>query len=165
MALTLQEYRVVVNVVDNGNQTSTLTYYTTAVDMTEAEADTVTILAALEDMTDCVVSGYHVGPYYREDNLVLPGPGVQIQNKASITVNLAGTAGKANIKIPGPKIDIFSGTSGRAADIVDANDAAVLAYVGLFEAAGVATISDGELVSTANPIDGGKRIHSKSNRG
>lgn len=165
MAIVLSGYEVTVSVRDNGGQASTLRYELSAVDMTEAETTANDIIAFLLGVTDSVVASYRVSAVREENALVLPPAGVQNQNKASVTVNLANSAKRANLKIPAPKIDIFAGLTGAAADVVDATNGALLSYVGLYEAGGGVLISDGELVSTANPIDGGKRIHAKSNRG
>jgi len=51
---------------------------------------------------------------------------------------------KASFDVPSPRIGIFQGTIGNAADLVDTSDAAVLAYKALFDDGEQLFISDGE---------------------
>ncbi len=162
MAIVSDGFAGSISVADNGGQVSTLQYELTAIDFIGAAADMVTILAALVGIIDGEVISYRVCEVFIENAITLPAAGVQIQDKASMTVSLVGGPKKANIKVPTPKIIIFTGASGGGADVIDISDGALLVYIALFEAGNQALISDGEEVAA---LLSGKRIHAKSNFG
>lgn len=171
MALVAAGYRMYVTVADNGGNTSTLQYALVAADAITADADAVTIVAALNAVSDAVVIEYGVTAITAENAPVLPGPVVQVEDKASITVNLDTVPRKkANLKIPAPKpgstTGIFTADSGGGANVVNISNAALNTYVDIWKTGtALATISDGDSISAATPIDRGRRISVKSNRG
>lgn len=167
MALSSQGFVLTVTLVDNGGNTSNLTFNLTAATFTDAGTDAATILAALANVTDAVVKAYNVGERFKEDALSLPGTGVQVENTAVLSALITGEVDKwARIVIPAPKPAIFVGLSGAAANQVDPTDTEVQAYVALYDATGEATVSDGETVQapSASTLKG-KRVHRGSRHG
>jgi hypothetical protein len=163
MALVLSGYEAYVSLKDNGGNVSTKKFDLTAVTIADAITDTATIIAELIDVTDANIASYRVAAVYKEDAFVHPGEGVQVENQASVSCLIDGAVDKYfNVKIPAPDQDIFVGTSGPAADVVDVTDLDLLAYLALFQTGGVATISDGEVLGA--PLSG-KRIHRRSSKG
>lgn len=96
----------------------------------------------------------------------LGAAGSEIENIASLSLNLT-TLGKfANLQIPAPDIGLFQGPSGPEKNQVDAADLAVTSLVANFQdGVGDFTISDGEKVDATDPIVSGKRIHRRSTKG
>ncbi len=90
----------------------------------------------------------------------------EVENIASVVVNLASIGKTAVLQIPAPVIGLFQGTDGRLKNQVDLLDADLLAYAGLFQTTGGDfVLSDGEYVDDTDPLDSGKRIHRKSRKG
>lgn len=162
MALVSTGYWGTVTVMDNGGQKSTLTYQLTAITALLAVAALATIRARLEAIIEGEVTAQSVQERFEEAAIVFPASGVEIQNKASLTVSIVGTAKLANLKVPTPDPAIFAGLIGGAANQIDINNAALLSYTSSFEAGQQALISDGEELDT---LLNGKRIHAKSNLG
>ncbi len=162
MALVSTGYWLTVGIADAGAQVSTLEFQMTAPDAATAATDAATILAATNAVTDGVVVGYSIQERFEEDALVYPSGGEEIQNKASLTILLSGGSKRANRKIPAPTIGIFTDISGPGRNVVDVSDAAILAWVALFETGNEALLSDGEV---ADRLLAGKRVHAKSNFG
>jgi len=167
MALVTQGYEAAVSLVDNGGNVSSLQYNLVSADFATAVTDTATVIAALKAVTNCVVLGYAIKEVFLEDAFAYPAAGIEIEDKASITVKLEGAGiQRANLRIPGPKIGIFTAATGGGANIVDVSDADLNTYVGLYKTTGgVATISDGEKVADTTPILSGRRVSVASTRG
>lgn len=168
MALVSRGYFLSVTVADQGNNKATLRYDLTSADMTEALADSLTVITALNGVTDSVVKGYSVGEKYEEDAFVYPGTGIQIENQALITAKIDVDGDKyTNVRIPAPPDAIFMGASGDLYNQVNPNNAALGTYLGLFvDTTGVAQISDGEyLMVPGITTVKGKRIHRGSRNG
>ncbi len=163
MVLASQGWFLSVTLVDNGANVTTLQFALRSADATTAATDSSAIVLALGDITDSVISDYYIKHKYSETVLVYPAAGVENENKASITVLLAGAGNKkANIKIPAPVIGVFTAASGGGANTVDMSDVDLVTYLDLFKAGAECYISDGEdLVSGVS----GKRISAKSNYG
>lgn len=163
MALTGGSWFLSVQLTDSSGVNSFgKRYQLQAIDAATAAASAAAVIAALQNMTDCPIVSYHYYQEFVEDALSLPS-GVEGENKALLTFRIDGAPNKsASDSIPGAKEAIFVAATGSGRNVVDTTDAAVVAYTGLFAAAASAYISDGENVSE---IKGGKRIHSKSNRG
>jgi hypothetical protein len=167
MALQVDPVKISVQVVDTGGNTSRKVYptnLTVAVDGIAAiEAARDAVVAALNAVTDGVVlkTGILLG---QTEDTALFGAG-EIENVALITVNLATQGKKAVMSIPAPVDGIFVGASGPNYNIVDPTDAAVLAYLALFETGGDFTLSDGEQLDDTTPFNYGKRIHKASTKG
>lgn len=168
MALVLQSWELNVTLVDNGGNSSTLRFILVAADETAADTAVGTILTRLGAVSNAVVKQYTVGKRYVEDNITLPGSGVHVEDRAKIVMNIDGEPLKTvTTYIPAPKTGIFIGTSGEAADTIDASDADLQAYVATWHDGGLATISDGEKVA-ATPNSGikkGGRTHRQSSFG
>lgn len=163
MALATDGYWLTVSLVDNGGNVSTLRYELTSADAATAVTDAATIIAALDAVTNAVISNYSWGERFAENAFAYPAAGIENEDKASVTVLLDGAgAKKANFKIPAPVIGVFMGATGPSANEVDVLDAALVTYGGIFEAGGEAYISDGE---TMDSMLNGKRISAGSQKG
>jgi len=151
-----------VTLVDNGNNKTAKTYDLQGADLTEATSNAGTILTALAAVTDAAIKGYHIGSRFVNDAFAFPASGVQVEDIAQITLSITDDPTKyATIGIPAPKVGVFEGTSGAAANQVK-NATIVTTYWELFKAGEQAYLSDGE---TAEIFVSGKRIHRGSNRG
>ena len=164
-------YKYFVNTtwVDNaGDETNLRVEVDGGVAGAELQGNTDTIIDTVQALTGAVLKGFQIESVYREDALTLPLSGVQIEEKALISMRLSTFAKTASIAIPAPLATIFVGTSGKNANIVDDGVAGVQDLVDMFVAAtGAARISDGE--TTLAYADGGfiegKRIHRASRKG
>jgi len=159
MALVSQGYRLVVSLTDTSSSVSTLTFELSSPDALTAATDAATVLTALGDMTDSVVSSYSINEVFAENALTLPANAINAI-KASMSVYLEGAGQKrGNLKIPAPKTGIFVSASGPNNNVVDDTDPAVIAYIDLYQTTGgILTLSDGETVRDADWWAGGKRI-------
>src|SRR5664279_209353 len=164
MALVAGGYFGVVDLIDNGGNVTRRRYELTAATVADADSDMSTVIVpALVAVTDAKVKGYLIEVTTVEDSLTLPASGVEIENLALLDFSIVGHPEKsATLTIPAPKPTIFVASSGDGANVVDPADAAVIAYVALFEGSGQVLISDGEV---AAGLVSGKRIHRKSSRG
>jgi hypothetical protein len=169
MALVSKGYFSNITVTDSGGNDSTLRYALVSEDLPTALTDTATIIAALNAITDGVITGYSVGERYEEDSAFFAAEGVQAENVAIITARIDATGEKwANLRVPAPNVGIFQAATGKKSNVVDPTDSALVTYLNLFVAStGICTLSDGEnLLSpgTAGNVDG-KRIHRGSRKG
>lgn len=167
MALTSVGWRLNVELADNGGKPyGQKTYDLVDTDPTTVAAVASSIMTKLGNVTDSHIAGYTLGERFVEDALTLPAAGVQNENQAIVTCPIVGRPDKsATVTIPAAKITCFTNTSGKGANIVNMGNAALLAYLGIFDptAGNEAYISDGEqLVAAAG---GGKRRHTKNNNG
>jgi len=123
-----------------------------------------TLITALNAMTSGVIANYRFGSVYVEDTLVLPASGVENENQAFFSGKITGDpTDSATQSIPAADPAIFVTTSGPGANVVDMGDGAVSTWVGLFDASGPWTISDGE--SWVTTTIKGKRRHVKNSNG
>lgn len=152
-----------ITVVDAGNNAFTRVFKLNSADATEALADATTVRTAYMAATDCVLSTARLSEVFVDDNYSLPA-NVEGENQAMIVFQLDGDARKkATFFVPGAKIGLFVAPQGKNRNVVDIQDAEVLALRALYDdATGVATISDGE---TALSVESGKRVHKGSTRG
>jgi len=156
MALTLTGYVLSVNLMDNAGDISTKRYHLRGIDYAAAIIDTAAVLSAIAGVTDSEVASYSVNAVFDEGVLTYPAVNVDNKTKASLTCVLDGVgAKKANIRIPAPKIDIFTATSGAGANVVDMSDIALVAYGDLFKSTGQCFISDGENLLN---VSSGRRV-------
>jgi len=163
MAYNLDGYTGYVTLIDNGSNTTTKSFKLTSSTAADAATDIAAIVAAMVNVTDAVVVSYGSTAVYVNDSVALPASGIQIEDQALITVSIVDHPTKSGtITIPAPKPEIFVATSGENANVVDLEDAAVEAYIGLFQADGEAYISDGEIADLAKK---GRRVHRGSRRG
>ena len=172
MALVNDGFFLYVTLIDNGANTSTLSYELTSADMTEAEADAATILAALAPLTLAAVKGYSISRRFVEDSLALPAQGIQVEQRAVVTAQLASSPLKrSQFVIPAPAGGIFVAAEGEGENTVDITDTQLRAYAALFGTGtgAVATISDGESIAsevgTTSGMIRGVRTHRRSSRG
>jgi len=163
MALVSMGWFLSATLVDNGANVTTLQFALRSADATEAATDSAAVIAALDAVTDSVISDYYIKNRYSENALAYPAAGIENENKASITALLAGAGNKkANIKIPAPVIGLFTAASGGGANVVDLSDADLVTYTDLFRSGNECYISDGEDLSA---LVSGKRISAKANYG
>jgi len=163
MAFVTGGFEAVFELVDNGGDVTTKRYALTSTDAEGADTDTASIKAALLNVTDLVIKRFYNYELQVNDAFSYPASGVELQNQALLDMSIAGEPLKtATLTIPGPKAAIFVGSAGPSAEVVDPADAAVIAFVALFQADGECTLSDGE---TAGGLIQGRRIHRRSNAG
>ena len=171
MALVTEGFEVTVTVADNGNNRSTLTFVcdpANVPDFATAQTARLSIVTALDTLTQSIIVGTTLKEIQYEDAIVYPPALVENENKASITYQILGQNKNGNLKIPAPIPTLFVGTAGDAANVVDVVNAALTTYVGNFFAAGYFTISDGEKIAqdpNGNGVIKGKRISAKNNNG
>jgi len=171
MALASTGFEATVNILDNGGNKATLRYKLTAETAADAATDAAAIVAALAAITDGLISGYNVSEVFEEAAPSLPSSGVQIEDIALVTAQIA-TADPvvlkwANVKIPTPVAGIFLASSGPLADEVDPADTDLRTYLAIYESGGEATISDGEHLKdvTVSGNVKGHRVHRASRKG
>ena len=156
-------YTVVLS--DQGGNPSKLIYSLVATNYTDAAVAAATIIAALTAVTDLAIKSTSLSENYDEDTLVYGT--AEAENVALIVAKLT-TAGKTvNIRIPGPKDALFVAASGPEYNVVDPSNTALQDYLAIWEALGLATISDGETIrdsATAGNFSG-HRIHRGSRKG
>lgn len=163
MALGSVGYRLVVNLVDTGANTTTRTYELDSADATEAATDAAAVIAALEAVTDCAVAGYTLGEKFVESALTYPAA-AEVENLAEISAKIVGAPHKSAVfSIPAPNVGIFTGTEGPSFNVVDVADTALMTYMQLFDGSGPASLSDGEQIVVSSAV--GRRVHRKSRRG
>lgn len=165
MALAHLLYRVTIQLVDRGENSTRRTYQLRASTSAGALTAAAGLASRLAAITDAFIVGYTVEDVFKEDDLTGFPPDVgEVEEEALLSLNLT-TAGKhASETVPAPKIDIFVAASGPNANIVDGGNAALASFVSSFSASGLAFISDGE-DATAAPFNKGKRIHRHSTKG
>lgn len=163
MAIASAGWKVVVNLVDTGGNTTLREYPLTSADAAAAATDAAAVIAALDAITDAAIAGYTIGEVFLEGALVYPAA-AEVENCAEISAKIVGFPNKsATLTIPAPVVGIFTGTTGPAYNVVDMSDAALLTYLGLFDGSGPVTISDGESIIVSSAV--GRRIHKKSRKG
>lgn len=165
MALVPKGFELSISLVDNGANTTTLSWEAnTAVvtDFTIAQTQRDLLVADLVAITDAVISGTRLTEVEYEDSLAYPAAGVENENKASITYLIDGTTDKGNLQIPAPKIGVFVNPSGPSANVVDVGETIVTNYCDNFRVSGGWFVSDGQSLIT---VLKGKRISAKNNNG
>lgn len=160
-------FELVVSFADNGGKPyGQRTYDLVQTDPTLVGAVVTSMLAKITAATDSVIAAYSVNEKFINDDLALPAAGVQNENVLRFTAPIVGDpTDSATLTIPAPKISLFTNTSGKGANIADMGDAALLAYVGMFDptVGNEAYISDGEQIVSLSGA--GKRAHIKNNNG
>ena len=161
MSLVTNGWWLSITLIDGDAGVCTKRYMMRSADATEAAVDAAAIVAALDAITDAVISKYRYGEEFHENAFAYPAVTVKVEEKASITCLLtSGGAKKANLKVPAPVIGIFMGATGPKAGEVDVEDTDLVTYGDLFKTASEAYISDGE---DLDEMLSGVRIHAKSN--
>jgi hypothetical protein len=167
MALTQSKWIAEVSIADNSGKTVPRFYEAPLAAFADYDAFALafnTLLTALNNMTSGVVAGYRLTVQFVEDALTLPLSGVENENQAFFTGKIVGDpTDSATQSVPAADPAIFIATSGPSANVVDMSDAAVGVWVGLFDATGPWTISDGENWDAPTVI--GRRRHVKNTNG
>jgi len=152
--------------VDQGGNASTLRFDALSADYTTALLDVETVRQRLQALTRASLRAYGITDTFVDDAFVYPTGNVEIEDKASITVNLEGLSKRANVRIPAPVDSIFTTATGPGFNVVNGSNADVQAFLSIFQTTGgVCTISDGETVDDSTPFQAGKRVSVKSLRG
>jgi len=163
MAIVSAGWELLVSMIDNGGDSTTKTYDLTSADAAAAATDAAAVIAALDAVTDALITDYGYYEKMVQDTVTYPAAGVQIEDLALLEFDIVGDpTKKATITIPAPSQGIFLTTTGAGANVVDTADSALVTYRDLFRTDGKCTISDGEV---ANSLIKGRRIHRKSRRG
>lgn len=124
------------------------------------------LIAALNAITDGLIWKASIMIGQAEDTAVSGAANSEVENIASVVVNLATIGKTAVLQIPAPVIGLFQGSSGKPKNQVDIADADLNTYVDEFQTTGGSfVLSDGEFVDDTTPIDSGKRIHRRSRKG
>lgn len=146
MAIVSAGWQGTIDLIDGLGKVTQQTRRLRADDYTEAAAAISAYMDSLVAVTDCIVVGYSVGEIFTENALgALPAVTVLNSVQAVISAAILDQPTKfASTAIPGPKLTIFNGTSGKNAAIVDVNDPLVTAFLTEFTEAGSVYISDGE---------------------
>lgn len=146
MALVAGKWKASYDMIDGTGKLTTLTRELIAADYTEAAAGALAHLNLLLAVTDCKCVAYKVGQDYEENALgALPAVTVLNSVGASISASIIDQPNKfASLWIPGAKITVFAGSSGRNANIVNVQASIVTDYLADFTAAGHCYISDHE---------------------
>lgn len=156
-------YEIVV--VDNGNQSTRRKYeINNPADYAAALAAGVALRTDFLALSDCVFKSDRVWQEYYEDALVLPGNAVQKENQACLVFQLPDPSKTAKLYVPAPEAGAFAALSGLNSNIIDTNDANVIAFADNFLSGGsnLFVISDGE---EPDSLLRGHRIHSSNSFG
>jgi len=153
MALVQLKWALEVGIADNSGDISPRFYEAPEAAFADYDAALInvnTLITALNAMTQGVIANYRLAGVYVEDALALPASGVENENQAFFSGKIDGDpTDSATQSIPAADPAIFVNTVGPGANVVDMNDGAVLTWIGLFDASGPWTISDGESWVTA----------------
>lgn len=166
MALVTRGFELNLVLSDNGGNKSRMQFALNSITFAGATTDTADVIAAVDSVTDAAIITYTLAEVFGEDT-VLYGSG-EVENVASISARIDANYPKyATVRIPAANIGVFQAATGPLANIVDPADSAVVTFLELYTTAGVALISDGEVLispSTAGNVVG-KRIHRASRKG
>ncbi len=146
MALVAGKWLMHMDLIDGTGRITTARRELIATDADEAAAAALAHQALFLAVSDCKIISYTVGQQYEENALgALPAVTVLNSVQAVISASIQDQPNKfASLQIPGPKIGIFAGTSGRNANIVNVQVNLVTDYLTDFTAAGHVYISDHE---------------------
>ena len=161
-----------------GNQ-ATIGPQVVGADIATAKANAASLVTLINAVTDALIYSYTITEKFVDDTDTIAATDCQVENIASVVVELETGGKKHALRIPAPSIGIFKGTSGEDMNVVDTADADLIAYVEAFTdktgytvpgADAIALLSDGEKVLPDNTNDvpkikSGKRIHRASRSG
>jgi hypothetical protein len=164
--------RITVTIRDNSSKGVTKTFVVPVAvwnPATDLWADLLTIrdnlVTALNAVLDGLIYRVNVIVGQQEDAAVQSANACEVEDIASVVLNLATLGKTAVLQIPTPVIGVFKGASGKDKNRVDVTDADLNALVDLFQTTGgTFVLSDGEFVDDTTPIDDGKRISRGSTR-
>jgi hypothetical protein len=167
MALVLNKFVLQVNIADNSGEVVPRYYEVpegVVADFDEFSALIPAMITAVNGVTSGLIVSYRATEVYVEDTVVLPASGVENENQAFFSGKIAGDpTDSGTLSVPAADPAIFVSTSGPGANVVDIADAAVQAFITLFDGSPGWTISDGEnwVLATVS----GKRRHPKNTNG
>lgn len=147
---TLGRLFVTAEIIDNGNQKFRRRYEAVNTDATDFITNDLTVIhAALNGVMAGSFTKYVIAQEVTFDAVGIPASGVEGEKVAALTLALADPTKSATETIPTPDPAIFVATTGSGANDVDQTNAAVIAFVGLFQAgeADLLKLSDGEQVN------------------
>jgi len=149
MSLSFHHFEVDVNFMETSGKTVQRTYVAGASITTAGELSTAWALALpkVVAMSDSKISSYSYKIVYVEDALTLPSA-AENNNQGLLSGKILGDpTDSAIVSIPAIKASLMVSPTGKGYDVVDTGDAAVLAFVKMFdsgETEGDWVISDGE---------------------
>lgn len=148
MALVAGAWKLSFEHIDGTGKISTASRRLQAADAASAAAAATAHMDLFKLVSDTKIISYVVGQQYTETAIgALPAVTVLNSVQAVISASIQDQPNKfATLQIPGPKLDIFVGISGRNANIVDVQDILVTNYLNDFTNGGDVFISDGELL-------------------
>lgn len=146
MALVESGWQLSVDLIDGLGKLTSQTRRLRATDAEEAATSAAAYIASLLAVTDCLIVSYRIEQLFTENALgALPAVTVLNSNQAVISAAILDQPTKfASTAIPGAKITVFNGTSGKNAAIVNVNATIVTNFLTEFTEAGSVYISDGE---------------------
>lgn len=164
--------RITVTIRDNSSKGVTKTFVVPVAVWDPASdlwADLVTIrdnlITALNAVVDGLVYRVNVIIGEQEDSAVQSATACEVEDIASVVLNLATLGKTAVLQLPTPVIGVFKGAAGKDKNRVDVADVDLNALIDLFQTTGgTFVLSDGEYVDDTTPIDDGKRISRGSTR-
>jgi hypothetical protein len=168
MALVSNGWWVTVTVADNGNNRGSYDFECDPAVVTDsATADTaaLSLIAALNNVSNGIVVAYSIAERFRENAITLPPSGVELNTKASMSLIKAsdGLLGNFRLSMPTPVAGVvFTNDEGGGANVVQTNSATLATFLDHFRAGGAFLWNDGDKMGQ---LIKGKRIGAKSNNG
>lgn len=163
MALTNTGFTMNVQLVDSGNNKSSLHYTmdtSVVIDHAGALVAAALIIADIQAMSGAFITGYGVDTVFRDSAIILP-PNEEVEDKASISFTMDnGKTG--NLRMPAPVPDVFLGTTTELRNQVNLQETVVTDYLDNFRDVGPLFVSETDKLVQAVR---GKRIHVKNSNG
>lgn len=150
-------WKATVQIMDRGEEKASLLVELRSATHAAAVTDIQAWIIAFYQVSQCEVLGFNLMQGFVNDAIIIPADG-QLQEKARIAFRLEGTSEYETLDIPAPKDTVFLDVNGANSEIVDVNDASVLAYTNLYKSTGIAFISDGEALEE---ISRGERVSTR----
>lgn len=157
MALVLDGFEMTVTLVANDDDGARVerqkTYEIAAVgadeatQLSNAQTEAAELATALAAITGAAISGYSLRSIFVEDALAIGTD--NLFKEAVITVDVVGNRRDATIYIPAPDNLALLQPDGKS---VDPTSVDLLAFLGRFNAPNLARISDGEQITTNQPV-------------
>ena len=139
--------------------------------VSELEANCQALVTALQGVTLCGIASIGLELTFAATAPSVAQAESEMENTAALSLPLtvaapSGLTTFGLLSIPAPYIAIFEGSSGLSYNIVDMDDAEVLALIDLFQVGGSAdwTMSDGQTVKASLDEAYGYRVHRRSKR-
>lgn len=143
-----------ISLLDGQDDTSKIEYGLTSADYATAVTDANAVIAAINLVSDAVITSYAIKQVY-DENSIVPVSGADNAIKALMSFQLEDRPAKASLSVPAPKLSIFAAPTGPDAKNVDLTNTGVQAYEALFLTGGQCYLSDGE---TADDLLKGRRV-------